>query len=174
MKSWLVILVNASRARLLSLDWPDEPEIDGGPRLQEIGDLVNPEARVHDRERYSEAKGGRNRATYGGPAHAYDDHRNAHDEEAARSFARRIAQALDERVEAFRPHRVILVAPPKAMGALRPTLSAKVKDALVERTEDLSALSLPQLQEALIERDLVPTAARTTGGFRPSGQAPID
>ena len=58
-------------------------------------------------------------------------------------FARQLAAALDEAVAARRPHRVVLVAPPRFLGHLREALSKPVS-ALVGASLDHDLSAVPE------------------------------
>ena len=87
MGEYLIVVVNDEKARLFALEPVNFPELESGPRIVELKDLINPEAMVGDQERYSDSKTGRGTAPRGGPVHGYDDRREHHRGELRRRFS---------------------------------------------------------------------------------------
>jgi hypothetical protein len=87
MGEYLIVVVNDEKARLFTLEPVKFPELESGPRIVELEDLINPEAMVSDQERYSDSKTGRGSAPRGGPVHGYDDRREQHLGELRRRFS---------------------------------------------------------------------------------------
>jgi protein required for attachment to host cells len=169
-----IIVADSARARLITLEIPQEPEVDGGARLREHRDLVNPVADVPERSQFSD-RSGRGHASPKGAAHALDDHRDAHRAELERRFARRLGDEARLFVAAEGATRLLIVAEPRMLGALREhingTLSAQVE--VEELGENLSRHPLQQIQEILARRGAVPAArAPELGVFHPRGQHP--
>jgi len=69
-----------------------------------------------------------------GPGGTYDKY--------GQTFARHLAAALDDAVTARRPHRVVLVAPPRFLGHLRESVSTPVR-ALIGASLDHDLTVLP-------------------------------
>lgn len=177
MKAHLVV-VDAARARLFSWKSSDDVALDGYPRLVELDDLTNPEGRLQDREVFSNEITN-NRTTYRnagpGPAHAFDDHRDAHRGETQRRFLRDVARRLNELVTRDRPSRVILVSETQVLHDLRqevePSLPRDVQ--VAELAENLSKESPTHLQQILSKKGLLPPQqpkGPTAEQFVPRGQ----
>ena len=110
-----VIVADNGRARFFRLTDVEFPELESGPNLEEINDLVNPEREAAGDEIWSDAKSGRNRGNGGAPAHGYDDHRDQHEEEFDRRFARSIASEA-ERLANGSTRELVVVAQKRALG----------------------------------------------------------
>src|SRR5688572_25381171 len=121
MLPWYLIVANGSLARFFSIEWPERPEVEGGPRLVEQGELLHAEAKLKDRELYT-SREGRNSGPAGGTMSGYDDHREQNRAEHADRFARRIAETAREYVARCQPPIVLLAAKAQTLGRLREAL----------------------------------------------------
>jgi protein required for attachment to host cells len=169
-----IIVADGARARFMTLEVPADTAIDGGARLVERDDLVNPEADVPDRELYSD-RSGRGHASKNGAAHALDDHRGQHQHERERRYARRLVEQADSFVSRQQASRLVLVTEPRLLGAFRAQNDSRVLAALdvVEISENLSRRTLHEIQSILASKGLMPAAkAPEVGVFRPRGQHP--
>ncbi len=158
MSEYVVVVADGSRARFFTLEPAEIPEVEGGPNLVEREDLANPELEAHDRDLWSEAKTGRNRAPNGGPAHGYDDHRTQHEAEFERRFARRVAERAAELARANGTRRVVVAAEKRMLGFLRNESGALQKAGLEVRevARDLSKLVPRQIHEHLAREGALP------------------
>lgn len=140
--------------------------------LEELEDLVNPEARASGQEVYSNTKSGRNRAPGGGPAHGYDDHRAAHDHEMRRRFARSIQKRLGQSLNEQGAAGLVMVAEPSFLACLREELSAELRQRTVaEIAKEATKQSVDDLRRLLEAQAVLRPAPPPTGTFRPRGQA---
>ena len=155
-----IIVADAARARFITFEPSRDPDLDGKDRCVEHADLVNPEARAAQREQFSD-RPGRLHASRGGPAHLSDDHRQRHQEEVERRFAKRILDAVAPFVGQHGLRRLLLIAAPRLLGSLRAELAGRqLPDVqVVEMNEDHSRLSLPQIAELVVQRQLLRGAA---------------
>lgn len=121
--TWIVA-ADSSRARFLQLA--------GRERLVELDSLLNPEARMHERELATEAPP---------QAHATD------------LFAKRVGDYLDKARNDHRYDKLVLVAPPKFLGTLRRSLDKEVAKRVVgEMPKDLSWLKERELERYFNKR----------------------
>lgn len=167
----VVVLADRGRARLVTVEDPDNPMFEGGPRLVEREDLINPEGQTPGKDLFANLKSGRGRGPRRGPAHGLDDHRAGHYDEIERRFARTIADATRRFLDKHPAPRVVLVAEPRLLGMIRvqlPELGAK----LTELAEDLSWHALPHVRGVLASRGLLPEQHTPTTAYRPPGQPP--
>lgn len=158
MTDYCVVVANGARARFFTLQNAKVPEIEGGPNLVEQGsDLVNPEKELPDRALWSSGYG-RGRTPGGVPAHGYADHREQHDEELDRRFARRVAEETVRLVQANSASHVVLVAQKRTLSHLRPALEPLLRANIDVREvgKDLSKLSPSELQEHLAKDNVLP------------------
>ena len=133
--TWIVA-ANASRARILQV-------LDREQRLEEVDDLLNPEARLSERELTSDAHPRRRPA--GQPGNDREETGAA--EHRTDLFAKRIGGYLEKARTDNRYDRLCLVAPPKFLGALRGELSKEVEKLVVdERDKDLSWFNARELE----------------------------
>jgi protein required for attachment to host cells len=164
MSEYCVVVTDGARARFFTLDPVEFPDVEGSPRLTEQGNLINPERDLPQRELFSSATTGRNRAPEGGPAqgHGYDDHRNQHEDEFERRFARRVAEEASRVAQSTKARCVVLAAQPRMLGFLRQELTILLKSGFEvrESVKDLSKLSPVQIHEHLAKEQLLPARKR--------------
>lgn len=162
MSDYCVVVADGSRARFFTLESSDVPGVDSGPNLVEQSDIINPEGSAPGRETWTDAKSGRNTARGGGPAHGYDDHRNNHEDEFSRRFAKRVAESAMDVVRKHNARRVVLVAANRMLGLLReefanpPGANMEVR----ESAKDLVRLSPNEIHRHLGGARLVPPRKR--------------
>jgi protein required for attachment to host cells len=134
--TWLVA-ADDSRARVLQVT-------DRERHLTEIQDLVNPAGRAQDRELQTDAEP-RFNGTRGGPPS--DAERQGAVEHSVRVFAREVGRYLDKARIAQRFDRLVLVAPPKFLGALRKELHKEVEKLVAEELpKDLSWFNAREIE----------------------------
>jgi protein required for attachment to host cells len=170
-----ITVVDGAHARFFTLEIPEDPIIDGGARLIEHQDLVNPEADIPEHQLFSDRRG-RAHASPAGAAHALDDGRERHLEELERRYVRRLVDETERFVQRERATRLLLVAEPRLLGVLREQLRYdRLRGVeVVELGENLSQRPVAQIQSILALRGVVPAAASPdVGVFRPRGQAPV-
>jgi protein required for attachment to host cells len=115
-KTWVVV-ADRSRARLFSVATPKGP-------LEELEDLVHPEARSHERDLTSDRPG------RSSDHHALGTEHGARDQQA-HEFAREITGRLETgRVENQFEH-LIVVAAPDVLGMLRKTMNGNLSKLVV-------------------------------------------
>ena len=161
MRKYLVVAADSSRARFFCLVPAEVPEMESGPNLQEIEDLVNPELEEKGRDLWSENKSGRGMAPGSGAAHGYDDHRDRHIEELEQRFARRVASQVSRQAQQHRSEVVVIAAERRILGHLREALKANLPGGMdvVDTDLNISKLNIIELQEHLAKKGLIP--ART-------------
>src|SRR4051812_19881556 len=140
----LIVVADGAKARFLK-----ESEDRKKLVLADDADMLAPAARRPDRELvtdkpgrgFSPARDGRR----GGFEPAHDPHKLE-----KHNFTARLAQTLDKACSARQFDRVVLVAPKRSLGELRPLLSARVKKAVShEVAKDLTASTPTALRKAL-------------------------
>jgi len=141
-----IIAADESRARVLQVAGPD--------RLDEIDHLDNPSGRAQDRELQTDAEprfnghGGVGKAgsgRTGGPAS--DREAQGAVEHSVRTFAREVGRYLDRARLDHRFDQLVLVAPPKFLGALRKELDKEVEKLVAdELPKDLAGFSARELE----------------------------
>lgn len=146
-----IAVADGSRARLFELTYPEQPEFESGPDLREVSSLAAPQHVGRDQALYSEGITGRNRTVAGG-GHDYDEHRDAHDDEVERQFARDIVADLASRGA----KRNILCASPRMLGFLREALAHHAGLAVTEVQKDLTGQDPRRIHEQLAGEGLLP------------------
>jgi protein required for attachment to host cells len=122
MKTTWILAAESARARIFSVSGR-------GGKLREVEDFSHPQARLHDRELTSDLPG-RSFDSLGQGRHGMEPTTSPHEHEA-QIFATEIARHLDRARHEGSFDALIIVAPPKFLGRLRPQLSKPVQDALV-------------------------------------------
>jgi protein required for attachment to host cells len=171
-----IIAADGARARCITAEVVDDLDREGNPRLEEHENVVNPLAKVPAREAFTDRQS--RKPSGAGPAGAgptTDDHRDRHEAEDERRFAREVVAAAQRLATEQRVTRLVLAAAPRLLGVLRaqvePIRGGSVD--LIELPLDLSSASLPQIRDALVRRGLLPEPEQPRSGvFHPRGQAP--
>ena len=149
-----IIAADSSRARVLQVADREE-------KLLEIEDLLNPEARMQNRDLQTDGEprfnghGGVGKpatAPTGGPGS--DREAQGPVEHSVKVFAREIGRYLDKARTEHRYDELVLIAPPKFLGALRGELGKEV--------EKLVADDVPKNLAWLNARDLERHLKRTS------------
>ncbi len=158
MRNYLVVTADGARARFFELIPAEFPELESGPNLVELEDLVNPEMDEKGRELWSELKSGRGKAPGEGSAHGYDDHRERHRDEIERRFARLAGGEIINRLNLQKTDVLIVTAESRMLGMLRDALGKKLptETRLTERAEDFSKLDARELHAHLAKEGLLP------------------
>jgi protein required for attachment to host cells len=133
--TWIVA-ADESRARVLQVTGQRE-------RLTEIDDLSNPEGRAQNRELQTDAEP----RFHGHAGPASDREAQGPVEHAVRTFAREVGRYLDKARLDRRYDELVLVAPPKFLGALRKELGKEVEKLVAdELPKDLSWFNARDLE----------------------------
>lgn len=158
MSDYLVVLVDGARARHFSLEPVEITDMEGGPNLVELGDLINPEQDTANGELWTNNKSGRNRVRGSGQAHGYDDHREKHGEEIKRRFVRTIAQETAQFVDKLGSRNLVIAAEKRMLGYLRNEFDTQFKGGIQLRfiPKDLSKLSARAAHEYLAKENHLP------------------
>jgi len=168
MSDYCILVADATRARLFTLEPATFPETESSPRLVEQQmDYVNPEESLSGEELWSNSKSGRNMATPG-MAHGYDDHRTQHREEHTMHFAKQVAaQTIRHALDHHAKHLVVS-AEKHMLGLMREALDipAQSELKLVEINKDLTAFSPHEIHEHLAAQQVLP-AMKRPGGASP-------
>jgi len=123
----------------------------GGP-LKQLAKWTSDDARKATKDLGTE-RPGRNQAPSGQARHAFANKADWHDQ-AEKETARKLAHFLNSKYLAKKFDRLVLIAPPRTLGEMRPVLKfRREKDVVREYTKDLANLSIHQLQ-AYLEKNL--------------------
>jgi protein required for attachment to host cells len=145
--TWIVA-ADASRARILQRTGRSQP-------LVEVQTLSHPTGRMHERDLQTDGEprfnghggvGKPGSAPTGGPAS--DREAQGAREHAVGVFARQVGQYLEKARLEHRYDRLVVVAPPKFLGALRGEFGKELAQVVVDEIpKDLSGLNARQLDE---------------------------
>lgn len=165
MIDYCILVADATRARIFTLEPAAFPETESSPRLveQQI-DYVNPEDSLPGRELWSETKSGRNMSAPG-MAHGYDDHRSQHDEERKRRFTRQVAAQAIRHALDHQAKYLVVSAENHMLGLLRHALDTPPNSELkvVEVAKDLAMFSPNEIHEHLAAEQVLPPMKRPEG-----------
>ena len=157
MQNSIVTVINRTKARFFVLE-SNEFEPQPSFNFTEIEALSSSTQELQGQELWSTTKPGRNRGTVG-QAHSYDDHRDNHQIEFERRFAREVTTRLAALIQQGNPRQLLLIAEPHLMGIIReilvPELPKNLK--LNELTKDLYQLKVHELHQYLTSKALLPT-----------------
>jgi protein required for attachment to host cells len=147
-----VVVADRARARLfVSVPRAERSGVDTpGQELLEVEALTDPEGELTGQQLFSSTRSGSNRSPHGA-TFEYDDHRQGHRSEEERRFAKRIAEAIQERLKTELPDKLIMAVEPQLLGLLRQALNGQLKQSLevVELAKDFSWHTPRHVQEAL-------------------------
>lgn len=141
MKSTWILVADRAHARLFS------PTIDGGG-LTELEDFINPEGRKPEAA-YANDRAPRSFESMGPSSHAIQPHTTAEEKVAAR-FAGELNDVLERGRVEHRYERLILVAPPRFLGALHNAMGKQVSSCVVAQLDkDIVTLPATEIREHL-------------------------
>jgi protein required for attachment to host cells len=140
MMSILVVVADSSRARILSAE-------DRRGRLQEVKDLVHPEARLREQELVADGVGAG--TGNGNGSHSMGHEKDAH-QRHAELFARELCQELGQTSQDNEVHKIYLVAAPRFLGLMRSGLNKNCSNKVVgELDKNLVAQSIEVIRDHL-------------------------
>lgn len=144
MKEVWVLVADRARARLFSL-------AAGAPRMTEIEDFVNPEACTPGHER-EHAPPPRTHDRFGESRHTIEAHTSPR-EKSASQFAAILGSHLKHAHDEQRFRGLVLIAPPRFLGALNAALGTRLGEAVLLRiSKTLTRSPANEICEALPRR----------------------
>ncbi len=139
-KTWILV-GDSSRARLLLAEHTNAP-------LQELDTLENPAARLRNQDLSSDGPG-RSFDSAGRGRHAMEQRESPKHHEAA-TFARHLAERLEQARGHGELERLVLVAPPRFLGLLRDEMGTDLSRLVIaEIDKDLTAVDASELRTHL-------------------------
>jgi len=158
-----VLVADAARARVLTLEVDAESIGPATSELVEVVKLTNPMMRTLDSAAVSDSGSGR-RGGARTPLHSTPDHRDHRRRDLERHFAARVAEEAAAVWQRYPSCELVVVAPPVMLGLLRPAIErhirAKDRITLHDVASDHTKLSAPKLHDLLAEAGLLPTRGR--------------
>jgi protein required for attachment to host cells len=157
MNRTFVAVMDGTKARFFTLQYPDFPEYESGPDLVEHECLKNSTKELQGKQLWSNTKTGSNHGS-GTKGHNYDDHRENHILEFERNFAKEIVNSLISLIQEYESNHLILVAEPQILGIVREVLNTQAsKNLLIEElAKDLCKYKTGKIQEYLASKQLIP------------------
>lgn len=141
--TWILV-ADSGRARVFELDESEK-------KLAELACYANPDARLAGKEITDDRSPSVN-ANRGGTRHAIEPH-TALDEKIADRFAHTLNAALERGRQEHRYDNLVIVAPPRFLGALHCCMNKPLRDRVVEEVRhDYTALPVAELRERLPTR----------------------
>jgi protein required for attachment to host cells len=157
MSEYCILVADATRARIFTLEPPAFPT-ESGPRLVEQQmDFVNPEETVPGRELWGDTRSGRSYSA-AGKVHGYDDHREQHLEQGRLRFARQVAAQTIRHAIDHHAKSLLVVAEKHMLGLLREAIDIPAQSGikLIELAKDYSKLSPQEIHHRLAEETIIP------------------
>ena len=151
-----IAIVDATRARLFTLDRIAESDRPVREDLVERTDLVNPARRLTPSQMFSDSPGS---SHTGGNGYGFDDHRGGHLDALDAAFARDIGTEIKRLVGEPTARHLIVCASPNMLGTLRKAAGSFARDGLTvdEVPRDLVKLTPPQIRDHLSSYGLLPS-----------------
>lgn len=158
MKTYLIAVADGSRACFFSME---AKGLDRGGKLPPFvmrAELDNPEHRLSDGELFSTTKSGMKHRR-DGQANGNDDHREAHDAEVERRFARAIGAEFRKLDASLAPDELVILAAPRMLGYLRADAHFPHRPGLLvhERARDRVKRPTSEIQAELVAEGLLPS-----------------
>lgn len=157
MSKYTVVVTDALRARFFALKEAPNPEFESGPKLVEAERLVNVEKTQSQARRKGTASSGRTRAPSGG-CYAFDDHRDKHDWDETRRFARAVVTEALKQTRKEDAHSLVIAADRKMLGLVREQLAAIKTNGLKiqECDREMTGETPAKIQALLAKHRLIP------------------
>ena len=150
-----VVVANGSRARFYSLKRPEFPELNGRPQLIDKGEIFEPELQERAQDLWTE-RTGVNRGA-GSSSHSYDDHRNQHQAEFEKRFARQVADRAVKVIRSSHADKLVLCGARRQLPLLRGILDEKLQGVHIQQlAKDLLQLDSHTLYEHLHKEGFLP------------------
>jgi protein required for attachment to host cells len=153
----LVAVLDGTRARFLTLEPAEFPDLESGPNLVEQDALLNEVNELQGQDLWSTTKTGRHKGT-GGQSHSYDDHRQNHRVEFERKFATQISAKIADLAQSHRSEQVVIAAEPQILGLMRESLGSVLPRHLRvdELAKDVCQLKPQDLHHYLASKGVLP------------------
>ena len=170
MNEYCVVVADASRARLFTLEPSRNPTLQSGPNLKELTILKNSDMDLPRPEQHANTRGGANRAR-GTAARATDDHREKHAMECEKRFARAAATELRKLVAASGASHVVLCASTRMLGFLRKEFAAHRGLELLDVPRDMTKMAPASIHAHLAKEGLLPALQKRSRAWRSCAQS---
>ncbi len=150
-----VVVANGSRARFFYLKRPEFTELNARPRLVERGEISEPELQERAQDLWTE-RTGMNRGA-GSGSHSYDDHRNQHQAEFEKRFAKQIADHAIKLIRSSGSNSIVICGVQRQLPLLKNMLESKLNGVHIQQlAKDLLKLDTHTLYDHLHKEGLLP------------------
>ncbi|MDH5302063.1 MAG: host attachment protein [Gammaproteobacteria bacterium] len=153
MSDCCLLVADEARARIFAVRGDNVT----GYCLIEMNSLANPEARLADRDLWSETQPGGTASSRSGKLHSYDDHRERQRAEHERAFAKRAASVAVQACAEENAYELLVVASKPMLGVLREALDDLCPSFLTRQdvAKNLTKLSSAEIVEHLLADGLI-------------------
>jgi protein required for attachment to host cells len=160
MQRFCLLVADAARARIFTVEPADPTQPKRGVDLHERVDLVDNERRHPPAELVSDHPGTGRSPT--GLRFGVDDHRAAHVDELDRRFARELVTRLATIAREAGIGRAVVIASPSMLGVLRKEVRATLESSIAVQSIalDLTRATVAELHDRLVGLGLVPARER--------------
>jgi hypothetical protein len=161
MSDYLIVVVNRALARFFTLEPVEFPELESGPRMSPLEEMVNPEL-IDSQKLYTDSKTGRGAAPQGGAIHGYEDNRDQHLDEVRRRFAIRVIEHIQKMAKGKRVRTIILAASARMRQFLYSGLETGVRGEfrIVKISKNMINFTSSKIHAYLAEEGSVPPQRR--------------
>lgn len=140
MSSSMIVVANSTSSRIFTMESAKSP-------LREVETLVNPAGRMHEKDMVSDLPG--KNPGVGGNKHAFHEKIEPKQHEMS-SFAKRVAEYLDDARKSKKLGKLLLVAEPSFLGELRSKLSDELLDKIIfESDKNITTHSIDDIRSHL-------------------------
>lgn len=159
MADYLVVIVDRTSARFLTLEPVEFPEYESGPKLVPCHELANPEFLLDARDLYADSKTGRGAAPGGGPVHGFDDKRNQHAVHLTRKFAAQVMTHIIRISNREKIRNIVLIASARMRSLLFPEAERLVRQGyrVIKLSKNMTNFSPQKIHQYLAQAGLIPS-----------------
>jgi protein required for attachment to host cells len=169
MSEYCVVVADAWRARLFTLENPRSARLQSGPNLVEARGMVNPELELLEREPVSEPRSGGTRAA-GAAVRSYDDHRGKHELEVERRFAKAVVDQVGLLLKKEQSQHLVLCASTRMLGMLRKALNHGCAAEIHGVALDMTKMTPRAIHDRLAKEGTLPACAKKARTWRSCAQ----
>jgi protein required for attachment to host cells len=167
MSEYCVVVADAMRARLFTLEASRSAKNESGPNLVETIGMVNPEMDSRTGANRPEPRAGAR--AVGAALRSSDTHRVRHEFELERRFARAVSAQADALVRSSGATRLIQCASTRMLGLLR-SEGEESRATVRDVPRDMTKMTPRQIHEHLAREGLLPARTQRSRAWRSFAQ----
>jgi protein required for attachment to host cells len=161
---YCVLLVNAGRSRVFTLESNAFEHSTTFETLSEVADTSNSLARSQDSQVFADSRPGLRREGPHGPRHAVSDRRENYREQSQRQYLQRVVDVASTVWGLFDACQIVVVASPQMLARLRPLIAQRLRGkpyfVIDEYPADLMWQEAAAVHDTLAEVGLLPARGR--------------